>query len=266
MNEQSVDAAESWLANVLGSDIAARAVLGVVIVLLTLWLAHVLVRIVHRAIAYSDEELAQASFYEKIVRGGIYIVGACAFCDAVLGINMSALIAALGVGGIAISLGFQDTLSNLIGGATITMTRLFRPGDNIQVGSDSGVVEDIGWRHTTIRNRVGEVIMIPNSVISKTSVRILAPLEKVAVWFVVRNNQDLDEFSEKVSTLVRDAVSKVVPVEGEPTVIFTEISEYGARGKVVVMIADGSLVNEATSAAARAISPLTSELFDGEPA
>ena len=44
---------------------------------------------------------------------------------------------ALGIGGIAISLGFQDTLSNLIGGLQVSLLRIIKPGDNIEVGSST---------------------------------------------------------------------------------------------------------------------------------
>ena len=74
--------------------------------------------------------------------------------DACFNIDASALITALGVGGIAVSLGFQDTLSNLIGGLQMTFMGIIKPGDNIEVGSEKGVVQDITWRHTTIKDNL----------------------------------------------------------------------------------------------------------------
>ena len=58
------------------------------------------------------------------------------------------------------SLGFQDTLSNLIGGLQVSLLRIIKPGDNIEVGSATGVVKDITWRHTTIRNGAGEEVLL----------------------------------------------------------------------------------------------------------
>ncbi len=85
------------------------------------------------------------------------------------GINPNALVTALGVGGVALSLGLQDTLSNLIGGIQMTLMGVVRPGDNIEIGSETGVVTDVGLRHTTIITKLGETVIVPNSVISKTS-------------------------------------------------------------------------------------------------
>ena len=109
-------------------------------------------------------------------------------------VDVSAAITALGIGGIAISLGFQDTLSNLIGGLQVSLLRIIKPGDNIEVGSSTGVVKDITWRHTTIRNGAGEEVLIPNSIISKTALTHLPPTNQVSLAIVVTTEgQHLDE-------------------------------------------------------------------------
>ena len=99
----------------------------------------------------------------------MWITGVCIMLSTCFRVDVSAAITALGIGGIAISLGFQDTLSNLIGGLQVSLLRIIKPGDNIEVGSSTGVVKDITWRHTTIRNGAGEEVLIPNSIISKTA-------------------------------------------------------------------------------------------------
>lgn len=99
------------------------------------------------------------------------------------GINPNALVTALGVGGVALSLGLQDTLSNLIGGIQMTLMGVVRPGDNIEISSETGVVTDVGLRHTTIITKLGETVIVPNSVISKTSLVQLPPAEQFKVPF-----------------------------------------------------------------------------------
>ncbi|MBS4844300.1 MAG: mechanosensitive ion channel, partial [Collinsella sp.] len=63
-----------------------------------------------------DNPLPASSIFINIARAVIWMIGGSFILDNCFGINANALVAALGVGGIAISLGFQDTLSNLIGG------------------------------------------------------------------------------------------------------------------------------------------------------
>ena len=99
-----------------------------------------------------DNPLPASSIFINIARAVIWMIGGSFILDNCFGINANALVAALGVGGIAISLGFQDTLSNLIGGMQVTFMGIIKPGDNIEVGGVSGVVQDITWRHTTIED------------------------------------------------------------------------------------------------------------------
>ena len=82
-----------------------------------------------------------------------------------LGIEVGAILAGLGIGGLAVAMALRETLSNMIAGLNIVLTRsTFRIGDWIRVGElDEGRVMDITWRTTRIQNRLGHVICIPNS-------------------------------------------------------------------------------------------------------
>ena len=163
---------------------------------------------------------------------------------------------ALGVGGIALSLGFQDTLSNLIGGVQISFMKIVKPGDNIQVGSSKGVVQDVTWRHATIKNRLGETVIIPNSVISKNAVVHLPPPERVSVPFVATTCKDLDAVAEEVEKVAHDIALEHSGIVKEPSVLFTEITEGGLAGKVVLEVEDAAQATPVSDAITRAIAPL----------
>lgn len=79
------------------------------------------------------------------------------------GVNISALIAGLGVGGIAVALAAQKTLENLFGGVTLFADRPVRVGDYFRTGNVEGTVEEIGLRSTRIRTRNRTVVTIPNA-------------------------------------------------------------------------------------------------------
>lgn len=81
---------------------------------------------------------------------------------SILGIDIKALVATLGIGGVAIALAGQDTAKNLIGGITILADRTFRIGDRIIFSGYEGIVEDIGLRSTKIRTLAGRIVTIPN--------------------------------------------------------------------------------------------------------
>ena len=170
--------------------------------------------------------------------------------------NMSALIAALGVGGIALSLGFQDTLSNLIGGVQISFMRIVQPGDNIQVGNNKGVVQDVTWRHATIKNRNGETVVIPNSVISKNAVVHLPPPERISVPFMALSSDDLDSMAEQIVQIAHEIAAQYAEIVSEPNVLFTEVTAEGIMGKVLLEIDDAEQATPVSDAITRAIAPI----------
>jgi small-conductance mechanosensitive channel len=88
------------------------------------------------------------------------------------GINVSGLVAALGIAGLAFSLAAQDTLADAINGFIILVDQPFRVGDRIQIqGLDTwGDVVDIGTRTTRIRTRDNRMVVVPNSIIGKNQV------------------------------------------------------------------------------------------------
>ena len=79
-----------------------------------------------------------------------------------LGMNITGLIASLSIGGLAVGLAAQDTLSNLFGAVAIFADKPFRVGDSIQLDSIAGTVEAIGLRSTRVRNDEGYLVTIPN--------------------------------------------------------------------------------------------------------
>ncbi len=80
-----------------------------------------------------------------------------------LGVQVFSLLAGLGLGGLALALAAQDTLSNLFASTHIMIDRPFRVGHWIKSGDDEGVVEDIGFRSTRVRTFYNSLISIPNS-------------------------------------------------------------------------------------------------------
>ena len=79
------------------------------------------------------------------------------------GINPTAALAGLGVGGIAVALAAQKTLENVIGGASLIMDEAVRLGDFLKVGDVEGTVEEIGLRSTRVRTMKRTLVTIPNS-------------------------------------------------------------------------------------------------------
>ena len=79
------------------------------------------------------------------------------------------------MGGIAVSLGFQSTLSNLISGLQIAISKLIVPGDRIKISGHEGTVTDMSWWNTTIETDQGNKVIVPNSVINTSALVKIAP-------------------------------------------------------------------------------------------
>jgi MscS family membrane protein len=93
-------------------------------------------------------------------------------------LNVTAALAGLGVGGIAIALAAQKTLENVIGGISIIADRAVRVGDFLKIGDTMGTIEDIGLRSTRIRTLDRSVVSIPNSQISNERLEDLSRRDK----------------------------------------------------------------------------------------
>ncbi len=109
------------------------------------------------------------NFLIKSLKAFVFIVGVVAILQD-WGINVSAFIASLGIGGLAFALAAKDTAANLFGGLTILADQSLKIGDWVKVGSVEGTVEDIGLRTTKIRTFEKSLIVMPNQTIANSPI------------------------------------------------------------------------------------------------
>ncbi len=96
-----------------------------------------------------------------------------------LGFNMSTALAGLGIGGLAIGFGAQQTIANLFGGVAVLWDEVFRVGDVCRFGDRTGVVEDIGLRSTRIRTDERTLVAIPNGTVATINLENLSRRDKI---------------------------------------------------------------------------------------
>jgi small-conductance mechanosensitive channel len=113
--------------------------------------------------------VGMVDFMNKMIKGVLWMVGLLLVLSN-LGINISSLIAGLGIGGIAIALALQNILGDLFSSFAIYLDKPFEIGDYIVVGTEKGHVEKVGVKTTRIRALGGEQIIISNKEL--TSARI----------------------------------------------------------------------------------------------
>ena len=173
----------------------------------------------------------------------------------VFGINPTTIFTALGIGGLAVSLGMKDTIANIIGGFGLMLGRVIQPGDLVNVAGTDGVVEDINWRQTVVRTRSGDMMVIPNSVLNTAALTKLTPVSEgmATLEFTAKASGDPSAISQDILDRVTKATADVA-LEGQPPLVkFTGFSPYGMTGQVLVFAREGVLPSTIKDMAARAI-------------
>ena len=191
----------------------------------------------------SGQEGRGATIFANIARVAVLVVGVLVAFQT-LGIQIAPILTALGVGGLAVALALQPTLSNLFSGIQILMTRKINPGDFIRLSSgEEGFVTDISWRETTIRTLSNNLVMIPNANLATSQVTnysLPEPEIGFAVTIAVAHGSDLgavkaallDE-AAAVQSADPSAVAGFVPV-----VLIGAISESAIELLVVLRTKD----------------------------
>lgn len=153
----------------------------------------------------SGSTIALASLTRKIVQIVIYGIGGITILNF-FGIAITPMLTALGVGGLAVALALQDTLSNIFAGMYITLANQIRVGDYIHMeGTIEGFVVDIGWRNTAVKPFDENLVLIPNSKLSQavvTNYHLPKKLVRVKVAVGVDYRSDPDHVERVLYSII----------------------------------------------------------------
>lgn len=120
---------------------------------------------------YADRlgvEVGVTGLTTGLVKGVVYVCGALILLNT-LGISITPILTALGVGGIAVALALQGSLANLFAGIHLLVEKPLRVGDYVKLESgQEGYVTDIGWRTTRIRMLHNNMVIVPNAKLADT--------------------------------------------------------------------------------------------------
>ncbi len=197
--------------------LAPNLAVGLVLLLLT-WLVawfggFLIMRVMQRSRARPSLVRAIKTLF-KIV---IWIVGSAVVATIIFpNLTPTKLLAGLGIGSIAVGLAFKDIFENFLAGLLILIRKPMRIGDDIDCQDVSGRVEEITIRDTHIRQRSGELILVPNSYLFKNPVTVLTDrmLRRIEVIVGVAYGEDVDQSRE----VIAKAVSAVDSVNREKNV------------------------------------------------
>ena len=132
--------------------------------------------------ARTDGHPAVVDFAQRVAKVVVLVLGLLTLLD-VLGVNVTALIAGLGVGGIAVALAAQKTVEHLFGGLTLIADQPVKVGDFCRFGDQVGTVERIGMRSTRVRTLDRTVVSVPNAEFANLRLENFA--ERDRIWLRV---------------------------------------------------------------------------------
>jgi small-conductance mechanosensitive channel len=140
-------------------------------------------------------------------RLAVWVVALLVVLDTVFQVDITALVAGLGIGGIAVALALQNILSDLFGSLSIVLDKPFVAGDFIVVGDMSGTVERVGLKTTRIRSLSGEQLIFSNSDLLSSRIRNFKRMSerRVVFTFGVTYQTPLEKL-ERIPAIVRDIV------------------------------------------------------------
>jgi small-conductance mechanosensitive channel len=153
--------------------------------------------------------LPVTSLSQNLARLAVIAIGILLILNS-LGVSITPILTALGVGGLAVALALQDTLANLFSGFYVSLAGYIRLGDYIKLESgEEGYVTDIGWRSTTIRALANNLIIIPNSKLGQAIVtNYHLPEKRMSLLVPVSVSYDCNP--EAIEKLLVDEAKKAI--------------------------------------------------------
>ncbi|NLY91261.1 MAG: mechanosensitive ion channel family protein [Firmicutes bacterium] len=153
-----------------------------------------------------------------------------------LGVQISALVAGLGIGGIAVALAAQVLLSDLFSYFTIYFDRPFEVGDYIVIDSFSGTVENIGLKTTRIRSLTGEELIFSNTDLTSSRLRNYKRMSRRRISFTIGVSYQTEAAQVKEIPQILANIIKSIPDTELNRAHFSSFGEYSLRFDVVYYV------------------------------
>lgn len=211
----------------------------IIIFAITLGVANIVGALLQKYVKSANIPLAPTGLTYIIIKGLFVLIGVLIILNYV-GISIAPILTTLGVGGLAVALALQDTLSNLFAGMQILIERSVRVGDFVKIEEGiEGYVEDITWRTTRIRMLPNNIVIVPNSKMAQSMItNFYLPVPHMALRIPVSvsygsdpqhvENVILDEVKKSTSTIQElivdpEPVVRFMPGFGDSSLDFTLI-------------------------------------------
>jgi small-conductance mechanosensitive channel len=183
--------------------------------------------------------LPATSLFANLTKLFVFLIGSLIILQT-LNISVTPILTALGVGGLAVALALQDTLSNLFSGLQVIASRQVKPGDYVKLESgEEGYVTDITWRNTAIRALPNNMVIVPNSKLASGLVTNYYQPEKeiaVLVQVGVSYQSDLKKVEQVTIGVAKEVMCEVEggTPEFEPFIRYHTFADFSVNFTVIL--------------------------------
>jgi MscS family membrane protein len=223
-------------------DILERVISKALLIVVACSLTYMVMKLVDLLLGYwrdkakHDEDRAFDDQLYPIIRKSLkafVMVVAVLVTSQNLGINITAAIASLSIGGLAIGLAAQDTLANLFGAVAIFLDKPFRIGDRIQLDAVDGFVETIGLRSTRVRNLDGFLVTVPNKTMGNATIVNVTKRPSIKTVMTIGVTYDTPHERVKQAT---DILSQVFKGHKMTQDVWISFNKFGAFSLDITVI------------------------------
>lgn len=170
---------------------------------------------------------------KSVTRYTIYFIGFTPILET-LGINVSSLLAAAGIGGLAIGFGAQNLVKDVITGFFILLEGQFQVGDYIETGGKSGVVEEMGLRVTKMRDFNGDIHIVPNGSVDRVTNKSTGSM-RAWVDISIAYEEDIDNAMKVLEQVCKEIAQESDKIVEGPTPL--GVSSFGGSDMVLSIVA-----------------------------
>ena len=220
-----------------------KIVILILIVTITFAISKFLIGMIDVWSANQERSLPSTKIFVNLVRAIILVIGFLVALDFI-GVSITPMLTALGVGGLAISLALKDTLSDVFSGLHILLSKKVEVGDFIELESgQTGNITNITWRNTTILERTNNVFNVPNSRLSNAIIKNFDAVDKTfsaRVPVGVAYESDLDRVEKVTIEVAKEIVSKIEGHDPDftPFIRYSDFGESSINFKVFFKVLD----------------------------
>ncbi|MBE0657093.1 MAG: mechanosensitive ion channel family protein [Bryobacteraceae bacterium] len=210
--------------------LSSKVLLVLLILSMTLAAARIAGAVVRHYGSTSSGAVPGTSLTQNIVSMAVASIGLLILLNS-LGITITPILTAMGVGGLAVALALQDTLANLFAGFYVSLSGQVKLGDYIRLDTgQEGTIEDIGWRAVSIRALQNNMIIVPNAKLAQailTNFHLPNSPMSLLIPVGVSYDSDPERIEQILLEEAREAVGKVEGLLGDPEPMVRFIPGFG---------------------------------------